>query len=69
MDNKTHETTNASIACSAMSSELAVSLAVSPSYVVSSNHVSFTPSEVSGMCVDEPAAHLWLMLEMDGLCK
>ena len=53
MENKTHETANAAIACSAMSSEMAVS----PSSAMSSNHVSFTPSEISGMCVDESAAN------------
>lgn len=52
MENETHETANAAIACSAMSSEMAVS----PS-AMSSNHVCFTPSEVSGMYVDESAAN------------
>ncbi|GJN35777.1 hypothetical protein PR202_gb24582 [Eleusine coracana subsp. coracana] len=53
MENETHETTHAATACSAMSSEMAVS----PSSAMSSNHVSFTPSEISGMCVDESAAN------------
>ncbi|XP_062231026.1 uncharacterized protein LOC133928623 isoform X2 [Phragmites australis] len=53
MENGTHETGHAATACSAMSSEMAVS----PSSVMSSNHVSFTPSEISGMCVDESAAN------------
>ncbi|KAJ1262141.1 hypothetical protein BS78_09G085000 [Paspalum vaginatum] len=53
MENGTHETANAATACSAMSSEMAVS----PSSAMSSNHVSFTPSEISGMCVDESGAN------------
>lgn len=53
MENETHETTHAATTCSAMSSEMAVS----PSSAMSSNHVSFTPSEISGMCVDESAAN------------
>ncbi|KAL6619559.1 hypothetical protein ACP70R_034698 [Stipagrostis hirtigluma subsp. patula] len=53
MESKTHETAHAATTCSAMSSEMAVS----PSSAMSSNHVSFTPSEISGMCVDESAAN------------
>jgi len=54
MENKTHETAHAATAGSAMSCEMAVS----PSSAMSSNnHVSFTPSEISGMCVDETAAN------------
>ncbi|CAN6331017.1 unnamed protein product [Urochloa humidicola] len=52
MENKTHETAHAATAGSAMSSDMALS----PSSAMSSNHVSFTPSEISGMCVDESAA-------------
>ncbi|KAL6864884.1 hypothetical protein ACP4OV_016035 [Aristida adscensionis] len=48
-----HETAHAAAASSAMSSEMAVS----PSSAMSSSHVSFTPSEISGMCVDESAAN------------
>ncbi|RLN27795.1 uncharacterized protein C2845_PM05G09290 [Panicum miliaceum] len=54
MENKTHETAHAATTGSAMSCEMAVS----PSSAMSSNnHVSFTPSEISGMCVDETAAN------------
>lgn len=53
MENKTHEIAHAATAGSAMSSEMAVS----PSSAMSSTHVSFTPSEISGMCVDESAAN------------
>jgi uncharacterized protein (TIGR01589 family) len=54
MENKTHETAHAATAGSAMSCEMAVS----PSSAMSSNnHASFTPSEISGMCVDETAAN------------
>ncbi|TVU16972.1 hypothetical protein EJB05_32977, partial [Eragrostis curvula] len=51
MENETHETAHATTACSASE------MAVSPSSAMSSNHVSFTPSEISAMCVDESAAN------------
>ncbi|CAN6335970.1 unnamed protein product [Urochloa humidicola] len=53
MENKTHETAHAATAGSAMSSDMVVS----PSSAMSSNHVSFTPSEISGMCVDESSTN------------
>jgi len=54
MENKTHEIARAATAGSAISCEMAMS----PSSAMSSNnHVSFTPSEISGMCVDETAAN------------
>ncbi|KAG2623875.1 hypothetical protein PVAP13_3KG085300 [Panicum virgatum] len=54
MENKTHEIAHAATAGSAMSCEMAMS----PSSAMSSNnHVSFTLSEISGMCVDETAAN------------
>ncbi|CAN6349378.1 unnamed protein product [Urochloa humidicola] len=53
MENKTHETAHVATAGSAMSSDMVVS----PSSAMSSNHVSFTPSEISGMCVDESSTN------------